>query len=129
MGPSRRWLVYYLVRWTSIVLPLLAAALTSPARAQAPGGLRVCADPNNLPFTNRRMEGFENRIADLLARDMRARLSYTWWAQRRGFFRITLKAGLCDVVLGVPAGFEMAATTRARIPWRSSISTSSSTWN
>src|SRR5438105_6129062 len=96
----------------SIVLPLLAAALTSPARAQAPGGLRVCADPNNLPFTNRRMEGFENRIADLLARDMRARLSYTWWAQRRGFFRNTLKAGLCDVVLGVPAGFEMAATTR-----------------
>jgi mxaJ protein len=73
--------------------------------------LRVCADPNNLPFSNRRGDGFENRIAEMLAREMNVRLEYTWWAQRRGFFRNTLKAGLCDVVIGVPAGFEMALTT------------------
>jgi mxaJ protein len=73
--------------------------------------LRVCADPNNLPFSNERGEGFENKIAELIARDMSARVEYTWWAQRRGFFRSTLKAGLCDLVTGVPSGFEMALTT------------------
>jgi mxaJ protein len=73
--------------------------------------LKVCADPNNLPFSNERGEGFENKIAELVARDLGARVEYTWWAQRRGFFRNTLKSGACDVVLGVPAGFEMALTT------------------
>jgi len=75
------------------------------------GVLRVCADPNNLPFSNERGEGFENRLAELLASDFGQRLEYTWWAQRRGFFRNTLRAGVCDVVLGLPAGFELAATT------------------
>jgi mxaJ protein len=74
--------------------------------------LRVCADPNNLPFSNRKKEGFENRIASLIAEEMRLPVEYTWWAQRRGFFRNTLKAGLCDVVMGVPSSFELAATTR-----------------
>ena len=74
--------------------------------------LRVCADPNNLPFSNRRGDGFENRLAALIARDMNARVAYTWWAQRRGFIRNTLKAGLCDVVMGVPSGFELALPTR-----------------
>ena len=74
--------------------------------------LRVCADPNNLPFSNARLEGFENAIATLVARDLGAKVEYTWRAQRRGFFRNTLKAGRCDVVMGVPKGFEMAATTR-----------------
>jgi quinoprotein dehydrogenase-associated probable ABC transporter substrate-binding protein len=73
--------------------------------------LRVCADPNNLPFSNRRGEGFENKLAELLARDLNAQVEYTWWAQRRGFFRSTLKAGLCDIVMGVPASFEMTLTT------------------
>jgi mxaJ protein len=71
----------------------------------------VCADPNNLPFTNRQGQGFENRIAELVARDLHARLSYTWWAQRRGFFRNTLNASLCDVVMGVPSDFELARPT------------------
>jgi mxaJ protein len=76
-----------------------------------PGILRICADPNNLPFSNEKREGFENKIADLLGRDLGDRVEYTWWAQRRGFFRNTLKAGVCDLVIGVPAGFEMALTT------------------
>jgi mxaJ protein len=75
------------------------------------GVLRVCADPNNLPFSNTRREGFENKIADVLARELGERVEYTWWAQRRGFFRNTLKAGACDLVIGVPSGFEMALTT------------------
>jgi len=73
--------------------------------------LRVCADPNNLPFSNQQGAGFENKIAELVASQMGARLEYVWWAQRRGFIRNTLRAGLCDVVMGVPADLEMAATT------------------
>jgi quinoprotein dehydrogenase-associated probable ABC transporter substrate-binding protein len=93
----------------------LALALMLCAPAFASDGarvLRVCSDPNNLPFSNKRLEGFENRIADLLARDMAAKVQYTWWAQRRGFFRNTLNASKCDVVLGVPSTIEMARTTR-----------------
>jgi mxaJ protein len=74
--------------------------------------LRVCADPNNLPFSNNKGEGFENRIASLIAGEMDLPVEYTWWAQRRGFFRNTLRAGTCDVVMGVPLSFELAATTR-----------------
>jgi len=73
--------------------------------------LRVCADPNNLPFSNRRQEGFENKIADLIARELQVKVEYTWWAQRRGFVRNTLKAGLCDVVIGMPSSMELALTT------------------
>jgi mxaJ protein len=73
--------------------------------------LRVCADPNNLPFSNERQEGFENKIAKLLAREMNLRIEYTWWAQRRGFIRNTLRTGICDVVIGVPSSFELALTT------------------
>ena len=74
--------------------------------------LRVCADPNNMPFSNEKREGFENKIADLIASEMHRPVEYTWWAQRRGFFRNTLRAGVCDVVIGVPASFELAATTQ-----------------
>jgi len=88
------------------------AIATVPPVARPAGVLRVCADPNNLPFSNDRGEGFENKIAEMLAQDLGERVEYTWWAQRRGFFRNTLKAGMCDVVMGVPSGFEMALTTR-----------------
>jgi mxaJ protein len=73
--------------------------------------LRVAADPNNLPFSNDRGEGFENKIAELIARELHRKLEYHWRAQRRGFFRETLKSGDVDVVLGVPAHFDMALTT------------------
>jgi mxaJ protein len=73
--------------------------------------LRVCADPNNLPFSNERLEGFENKIAALIAREMNVDVQYTWWAQRRGFIRNTLKANECDLVIGVPSSFELAQTT------------------
>jgi mxaJ protein len=89
-----------------------AVATTAQQFQRPPGVLRVCADPNNLPFSNERGEGFENKIAELLARDLNERVEYTWWAQRRGFFRNTLKSGVCDVVIGVPSGFEMALTTK-----------------
>ena len=74
--------------------------------------LRVCADPNNLPFSNDRGEGFENKIAELISSEMHLPIEYTWWAERRGFFRNTLRSGKCDVVIGVPQDFELAATTK-----------------
>lgn len=74
--------------------------------------LRVCADPNNLPFSNRRLEGFENRLADLIATELGATVEYAWWPQRRGFIRNTLAAGKCDVVMGMPFGTERILTTR-----------------
>lgn len=90
---------------------VLAALLAVAANAAEPRVLRVAADPNNLPFTNDRSEGFENKLVELIARELGATVSYTWRAQRRGFFRNTLKEGDCDIVAGVPAGFGQALTT------------------
>ena len=100
------------------VVVLLAAGaavtLVRPSGTAAPGAreLRVCADPNNLPFSNDAEEGFENRLADMLAGDLGARVRYTWWAQRRGYVRNTLNAGECDVLMGVPTALERVLTTR-----------------
>jgi mxaJ protein len=94
----------------------LFATTTTTATAQSPAPparvLRVCADPNNLPFSNERREGFENRIAELVAREMKAELRYVWWAQRRGYIRNTLRAGLCDLFIGMPTGLDMVLVTR-----------------
>jgi quinoprotein dehydrogenase-associated probable ABC transporter substrate-binding protein len=73
--------------------------------------LRVCADPNNLPFSNEAKAGFENKLADLVAGELHESVSYTWHAQRRGFIRETLKAKACDVVIGVPKHYELVETT------------------
>lgn len=108
-----------------ILLPVAAAALLAapaawlwlrpapepPAAAAGRRVLRVCSDPNNLPFSNDRLEGFENRIAELLARELDAGLEYFWWAQRRGAMRNTLQAGRCDVVIGAPSSIDRALTT------------------
>ncbi len=83
-------------------------ASTVPPKLQT---LRVCADPNNMPFSNERQQGFENRIASLIARDLGVPVQYTWWPERRGFVRNTLKARTCDVVMQVPAGYELTEHT------------------
>jgi mxaJ protein len=90
----------------------VAPVESTPWPAPAPDTLRVCADPNNLPFSNDRGEGFENRIAEIVAHDLDRRVSYYWQPQRRGFMRTTLRAGACDVVMGIPATSETARVTR-----------------
>ena len=90
---------------------LVGGAATTAATSEG-RVLRVCADPNNLPFSNGGGEGFENRLAALVARELDARVEYTWWAQRRGFVRNTLRAGTCDVIMGVPSSFELVLPTR-----------------
>jgi mxaJ protein len=63
--------------------------------------LRVCADPNNLPFSNAEREGFENKIVELVARDLGMDLAYVWWPQRHGYIGAALNTGLCDLIPGI----------------------------
>ena len=116
--------MFSLCRKTFLIVsfaPMLAAAAGEPdccapktvkAESSSPTRvLRVAADPNNLPFSNQKGEGFENKVAELVAKQLGARLEYTWHAQRRGFFRETLKENKADLVMGVPAHFELALPT------------------
>jgi mxaJ protein len=110
--------MYSVSRWFASGLMAAAALAAVPGvfgQEAAPvvaRKLRVCADPNNLPFSNERQEGFENRIASLIAKDMGRDVEYFWFPQREKFFRQTLDRGACDVVMGVPTGLDEAATTR-----------------
>jgi mxaJ protein len=96
-------------RWHA-VLATVWVTLGTVTSSQLP--LRVCADPNNLPFSNERGDGFENKIATLVARDMHRPLAYFWLPQRRGFIRNSLDAQRCDVVIGVPAQYGLLQPTR-----------------
>jgi len=96
------------------------AAVAAPVGAQlAADTLNVCADPNNLPFSNRSEQGFENKLALFWARELGLTLEYTSFPHRRGFERNTLTAEdlerggfKCDVIVGVPDGYDLAMTTR-----------------
>ena len=94
-------------------LATAAFAVVAGAATAAPEGvLRVCADPDNLPYSRADGSGFENRLASLVAKDLGLRLEYAWMPLRRGFVRKTAGEGLCEVFMGVPAEFERVMTTR-----------------
>src|SRR3954469_18732089 len=93
----------------SVLALLTIVLLASAAQARE---LRVCADPNNLPFSNERLEGFENKIVELIAQELDADIHYTWWAQRRGFIRNTLKANDCDLTPGTVGGLPRVRSTK-----------------
>jgi quinoprotein dehydrogenase-associated probable ABC transporter substrate-binding protein len=102
------------LRAVFVLLTLVCAIAIACERATAApktSELKVCSDPNNLPFSNEKQEGFENKIAELVARDLNAKLSYTWWAEHRGFVRNSLNAHQCDVLVGVPSSFERTFNT------------------
>lgn len=107
---------HYRARPKGVRVPFPAVAVFALAflfTAAAPAGvLRVCADPNNLPFSNSRGDGFENRIAALAARDFGDRLEYAYALQNERFIKHTLAAEKCDAILGVPAGMDELATTQ-----------------
>ncbi|HEU4982610.1 MAG TPA: substrate-binding domain-containing protein [Acidobacteriaceae bacterium] len=88
-----------------ITLAFLATAYASAAT------LRVCADPNNMPFSNRAEQGFENQLANLIAKDLGMTVQYYWFPQRSSFFKKTLNAGHCDIVMGLPSGMDDADTS------------------
>jgi quinoprotein dehydrogenase-associated probable ABC transporter substrate-binding protein len=111
------------VRVASAIVSLAAlVAAPAPAQtdaAQADDVLRVCADPNNMPLSNQQGEGYENKIAEALAKDLGRRTQYTYFPQRMGFVRNTLRQKdpetsqfRCDVIIGVPNKYELTATTR-----------------
>lgn len=102
-----------------VLFGLAGSAAAQSEAADAPRALRVCEDPNNLPFSNQAQEGIENRIAQILAASMQLPLEHFWYPQRVNFVRNTLRYKLpgdaeyrCDVMLGVPAGFDQVAATR-----------------
>lgn len=96
----------------SLASSLLASAvlLVASSCAAAPV-LRVCADPANLPYSNKQEQGFENRIASLIAKDLGERVTYFWFPQQETFFQQTLNKGVCDIVMSVPTQFQGADTT------------------
>ena len=79
-------------------MSVILAALIAAAAPAEPRVLKVCADPNNLPFSNAKEEGFENRIVRIVAQELGVDIHYVWHAQRRGNVRETLNAGECDLV-------------------------------
>ena len=103
---------------------VLSAGLVIPAAAQDSGlgaevelvdpkVLRVCADPNNLPFSNEKQEGFENKLADFIAGKLGKSVAYTYFPMVTGFVRTTLGAYKCDVIIGYPQGDELVQNTNA----------------
>ncbi|MBF8279506.1 MAG: hypothetical protein HW385_938 [candidate division NC10 bacterium] len=99
-----------------ILLGLFSMTISSSLVGSAWGAetkeLRVCGDPDNLPFSNKKREGFENKIAEVIAKELGAELTYYWWPHQRGLIRNTLRAGQCDVLISVPQGWEPVLWTR-----------------
>ncbi len=89
----------------ALSIPLLGTR--APARP-----LRVCADPNNLPFSSAAHDGLEDKLAQLVAHDLKRKVEFFPWAMRRGYVRNTLKAGKCDVIMGIAAGVGPVVTTK-----------------
>jgi mxaJ protein len=83
-----------------------------PVLEEGPKDFRVCADFDNLPYSNGKQEGFENKIAELIAKDLGKQVKYQFWYDRIGFIRNTLNAKRCDVIIGTVAGNDMMLTSR-----------------
>ena len=104
--------------WAVVILFFAAGLVPQSARAQLrpniakPGTIRVCADPDNMPLSNQRGEGFEQKIAELIAKEWHAKIEYAWWPVRRGFFARALNGRYCDIAIQAPAEFDMAGVTK-----------------
>jgi quinoprotein dehydrogenase-associated probable ABC transporter substrate-binding protein len=108
--------------WQHIATALLGGILLGGILLGGPAGaqtsdtvdrseLKVCADPNNLPYSDEKKEGFENKIAELMGGELGLKVDYAWFPQVIGFVRNTLRARLCDLVMGTVAGDEIMQTT------------------
>ena len=100
----------------AIVSGFIVVMILFPFAWRAWGGhvnpLRVCGDPNNLPFSNKQSEGFENKIAEVIAKEMQIELTYFWWPHQQGLVRRALKPGLCDVMISIPQGWDRVLWTK-----------------
>jgi mxaJ protein len=92
----------------------LPTGTASPnVHVRSPHTFRVCADPDNMPAADDKLEGFDDKIAALIAKDLGDSVTYSWWPTRRGFIRNTLSASDCDVVFGVPKGYDLVSPTKS----------------
>jgi mxaJ protein len=103
----------------ALALAVTAGSVAAPGTAQTlrsnlptPGLLRVCADPDNMPLSNQKGEGFEQKIAELIGKEWNAKVEYAWWPVRRGFFSRALNGRYCDVAIEAPSGLDMAGVTK-----------------
>src|SRR5438270_9378436 len=96
----------------ALLLAGVAVVLMAGAPRQPLADLRVCADPYDMPFSNDREEGFENKIAQLVASDLHAKVVNFWWPSRRGVLRNSILGGFCDVMIQAPVGLDPVATTK-----------------
>ena len=101
-----------LIGYPAIALVLCALSGRAPADEAKAKQLRVCGDPNNLPFSNDKLEGIENKIADVIAKDLKLTVAYTWWPHQRGVVKRALNTGKCDVMLGIPKGYDPVLWTK-----------------
>lgn len=92
-----------------MVLPVGAARAEEVKDAKE---LKVCGDPNNLPFSNEKLEGIENKLANVIAKDLGMTVAYTWWPHQRGVVKRALNTGRCDVMLGIPTGYDLVLWTK-----------------
>ncbi len=100
-------------RWlTSANMLLLACCLGGTASGDQSEPIRVCADPDNLPYSNTDLKGFENKIAEVVGQELGASLSYFWWPAQRGLIRHTLQVDQCDVFISIPKGFDPVLWTK-----------------
>src|SRR6201988_4282533 len=115
-GAQRHRLLLPLIALAALVSTDMAPAQTTDSPDLAielvdPKVLRVCADPRNLPFSNDKGEGFENKLGELFAEKLNKKLDYMYFPQATGFVRMTLGAHRCDVIMGFPQGDELAQGT------------------
>ena len=101
-----------LIGLPAIALVLCALSGRAPADEAKAKQLRVCGDPNNLPFSNEKLQGIENKIAVVLAKDMKLTVAYTWWPHQRGVVKRALNTLRCDVMLGIPKGYDPVLWTK-----------------
>ena len=94
------------------VVLMLLCAVPGRAPADAAKQLKVCGDPNNLPFSNEKLQGIENKIADVIAKDLKLTVAYTWWPHQRGVVKRALNTSKCDVMLGIPKGYDPVLWTK-----------------
>lgn len=99
-----------------IIASAFAVMMLLPLAGQALGShltqLKVCGDPDNMPFSNKKSEGFENKIAEVIAKELGAELTYFWWPHQRGLVRRALRPGLCDVMISIPQGWDQVLWTK-----------------
>lgn len=110
-GPAHRGRAIAIVTASILLAGIPTASRAATSEAVDKAALRVCADPNNMPYSNEAGEGFENKIAELFAAELGVPVKYTWYPNTVGFIRNTLRVRKCDLILAAPTASELLQNT------------------